>query len=552
MPGASANTTIDRAQLRTLLKCYWRLSTRGRVARAMGRAEKPRSLIFVVGMYMFAGLMTGLLVLSIKLDVFTYAILVHSMTFFVVGMALTSESGDILFNTNESDVLVHRPIHPRTLLLAKTINLIAFTLILAMALNLFPMFFGLAASGAQVWFPVVHLISMVVLCVFCAAAVICTYGLVIRFLDREKFDNFAAWSQVGMSVLFIGGYQIVPRLFERFSDLSFTPYAQYLFPLPSAWFAGIDSFVAGDSYFVFGLLGLAGLLFTVALAYVAIGKLAPSYGEGLTRLSESRAVAVKPKRVRASRSIPNPILRWWLRDPVERWAFRLAAAYMRRDRDIKLRLYPSLTIFLVFPLISLLDRKRDGFSAFLPLMTVWMLGMIPLQALQTLRMSQNYIAADIFAVAPLASAASVFHGVRKATICYLLVPALVIAAIMIGYLAPGGTQGLVLALPGLVAIPAVSLAPALMNEYLPLSRPATRGEQYSGNMVLSFLTMLAMAGVVVVSYLAWQAGVIWHVLGVEIIMVALVYYAMNQIIKKRPLVRTYDDLFSYNQKKDSD
>lgn len=553
MSVATAKTTIDRAQLRTLLKCYWRLSTRGRVARSMGRAEKPRSLIFVVGMYMFVGLMTGLLVLSIKLDVFTYAILVHSMTFFVVGMAVTSESGDILFNTNESDVLVHRPIHPRTLLLAKTINLIAFTLILAGALNLFPMFFGLATSGAQVWFPVIHLISMVVLCVFCAAAVICTYGLVIRFLDREKFDNFAAWSQVALSVLFIGGYQIVPRLFERFTGLSFTPYAQYLFPLPPAWFAGIDAFVAGDSSFVFGLLGLVGLLFTVALAYVAIGKLAPSYGEGLTRLSESRGVAVKPRRVRgASRSIPNPILRWWLRDPVERWAFRLAAAYMRRDRDIKLRLYPSLTIFLVFPLISLMDRKRGGFSAFLPLMTVWMLGMIPLQALQTLRLSQHYLAADIFAVAPLASAAPVFHGVRKATICYLLIPALVIAAIMIAYLAPGGSQGLVLALPGLVAIPAVTLAPALINEYLPLSRPATRGEQYSGNMVLTFVTMLAMAGVVVVSYMAWQSGVIWHVLGVEIVMVALVYYGMNQIIKKRPLARPYNDLFSYNQKKDSD
>ncbi len=550
---ARVPSSIDRAQLRALLKCYWRLSTRGRVSRSMGRSDKPRSLIFILGMYMFVGLMTGLVVMSTRIDVFTYTILVHSMTSFVVGMALTSESGDILFNTNESDVLVHRPIHPRTLLLAKTINLIAFALILAGALNLFPIFFGLAASGAQVWFPVVHLISMVLLCVFCAAAVICTYGLIIRFLDREKFDNFAAWSQVAMSILFIGGYQIVPRLFERFPGLSITPYAKYLFPLPPAWFAGIDSFVAGNQSVIFGMLGVLGLLLTAALAYVAIGKLAPSYGEGLARLSESRTAVVKPERARgASRSIPNPILRWWLRDPVERWAFRLAAAYMRRDRDIKLRLYPSLTIFLIFPLLTMLDRKRDGFSAFLPLMTVWMLGMIPLQALQTLRMSQNFLAAEIFAVVPLASAAPVFHGVRKATICYLLLPALVVAAIMIGYLAPGGTQGLVLALPGLVAIPLVTLAPGLMSEYLPLSRPATRGEQYSGSMVVTFLAMLAMAGVVVVSYLAWQAGVVWQVLGVEIVMAALVYYAMNQIIKKRPLVRSYDDLFSYNQKKESD
>lgn len=552
MTARAQNSGIDREQLRVLLKCYWRLSARGRVARSMGRADKPRSLLFVVGMYMFVGLMTGIVVLSTRLDVFTYTILVHSMTFFVVGMAVTSESGDILFNTNESDVLVHRPIHPRTLLLAKSINLIAFTLILAGALNLFPMFFGLAASGARVWFPIVHLFSMILLCVFCAAAVVCTYGLVIKFLDREKFDNFAAWSQVVMSVLFIGGYQIVPRLMNRFEDLSPTPYARYLFPLPPAWFAGIDSWLAGDLTLSGALLGAVGLLITTALSYLAIGKLAPSYGEGLTRLSESRSRTSKPGKVRRRpTSIRNPILRWWLRDPVEQWAFLLAGAYMRRDRDIKLRLYPSLTVFLIFPLMNLLDRNRHGFSAFLPLVTVWVLGILPHQALQTLQMSQDYLAADIFAIAPLPSAASVFHGVRKATIYYLLIPALCIAAILIAYLAPGGSQGLALALPGILAIPVLTLMPAVTRDYLPLSRPVTRGDQSSQNISLLFLTMLALAGVLIVSYLAWEFGLIWHLIAIEGVIAIVLYQYLNRKIRNRPLARIYDDLFSYGSQRES-
>src|SRR5439155_11026660 len=141
-------------------------STRGRVAQAMGRGGKPRSLLFVLGMYVFIGLMNGVMLLTVNLDLFTYTVMLHSMTSFVVGMALTAESGDILFNANESDVLVHRPIHPKTLLLAKTINLVAFTLVLATALNLFPTIMGVAVTGARVWFPAVHLLSMVVLCVF--------------------------------------------------------------------------------------------------------------------------------------------------------------------------------------------------------------------------------------------------------------------------------------------------------------------------------------------------------------------------------------------------
>ena len=531
--------TIDLPQLRALLKCYFRLSTRGRVTQSMSRGGKPRSLLFVLGMYVFLGVMNGVMLLTIHLDVFTYTVMLHSMTFFVVGMALTAESGDILFNVNESDVLMHRPIHPRTLLLAKSLNLIAFALLLAGALNLFPMFFGLYASGAQPWFPAVHLVSVVLLCVFCAAMVVCSYGLVIRFLDREKFDNFAAWSQVGMSILFIGGYQVVPRLLKQFEGLTLEPYARYLFPLPPAWFAGIDASMAGDRP-VAGALSLAvgGLLATAALAYFAIGRLAPSYGEGLTRLSESKSRKTRPARSRKrTTSIRNPILRWWLRDPIERWAFRLAAVYMRRDRDIKLRLYPSLSIFLVFPLMGLLDRNRSGFSAFVPLTTVWVLGTMPMSALETLRLSSHHAAADIFVVAPLTSAAPVFHGVRKATLYYLLLPAICIAGILIVYLGPGGRDSLVLAVPGLIVIPTISLVPGLMGEYLPLSRPATRGDQSSRNMGLLFVTMLGMLAVVGGSYLAWSFGFLWVLVAVELVIVVLVNWTSCRLIRNRQIER---------------
>jgi hypothetical protein len=542
MNTAGSTSTIDREQLRALLKCYWRLSTRGRIARSMGSGGKPRSLIFLLVMYLVVGLMTGIIAFSAHIDLFTYTLIIHAMTFFVVGMAVTSESGDILFNANESDVLVHRPVHPRTLLLAKTINLVAFTLVLATALNFFPTCFGLVVPDARPWFPVVHVLSMIMLCVFCAAAVVCVYGIVIKFLDREKFDNFAAWSQVAMSVLFIGGYQVVPRLLQHFEGLSLRLYAKYLFALPPAWFAGLDSSIAGNMPFG-GLLALVGLLITVTLAYVAIGRLASSYGEGLAKIAETQTTALKPGRVRKHRDLRNPLLLWWLRDPIELRAFRLAAAYMRRDRDVKLRLYPSLTIFVILPVMSLLDRN-GGLSIFTSLLTVWMLALMPFQALQTLQMSQHYLAAEIFSIAPLATAAPVFHGVRKAAIVYLLLPALVIAAVLIGVLVPGGIQKVQIALPGVIAIPLLSLAPGLIEDYLPLSRPVRRGEQSSRNMGLMFGSMLAMAIVLGGAYIALKFEVLWYAIGVELLLAILLYDFLNRIIKNRPLIRYYDDLFA--------
>jgi len=528
---------LDWVQLRALLRCYWRLATRGKLTAAMGRgrAGKQRGLTFVAAMYVLTGLTASAQVMA-HIDVFTFALVLHSMTFFIVGMAATSESGDILFSPSESDALLHRPIHPRTLLLAKWVNLIGLSAFLAGALNLFPTFFGLAARGARWWFPLAHVASIFLLSVFCSVAVVCTYGLIVRFFDREKFDNFAAWTQVAMSFLFIGGYQFLPRLMGRFDRLSLDG-SPYMFPWPPAWFAAFDAIGCAETtrYFHWALAAM-GLAVTGALTYSAVGKLAPSYGEALAKLGETRPRPPAPKRTtERTRRQRNRVMSWWLRDPIERASFRLATAYMRHDRETKLRLYPSLSSFVIFPIMGLLDRHTEV-SAFIPLMTVWTLGTLPVMAMETLRSSSQAAAADIFATAPLESAASIFFGVRKATIFFLLLPALCVAAALIMFLGSGGERALVLALPGVVAIPSVSLLPGCLDDYLPLSRLPRIGGQSSKNVVVMFGTMISMGVLAALSYLAWKMEFMWAMLAVEIVLVALVNWLLIRRVRARRLL----------------
>jgi len=526
---------IDGRQLRALLRCYWRLSTRGKLAGSMHRRRsgKPRGLLFIAAMYMLVGLTTSFSVFA-HMNVFTYAMILHSMTFLVVGMAITSESGDILFSTNESDVLLHRPIHSRTLLLAKGLNLIGLALFLAGSLNFFPTFFGMGADGARWWFPLTHIASITLLSIFCCSAVVCTYGLIVRFLDREKFDNFAAWTQVAMSFLFVGGYQLVPRLMQRFDGLNLEN-SPFLLPLPPAWFAAVDAVGSAQSaQHSIRWLMIIGFVVTGALTYSAIGKLAPSYGEALARLGESRqrTAKSKPAPLETTRS-RHSFFRWWMPDPIERASFRLAAAYMRRDREIKLRLYPSLGSFLVFPLMGLLDR-RTGASPFIPLLTVWMLGQLPIIAMETLRTSSQAAAADIFATAPLETGAPIFLGVRKATIFYLMLPALCIATGLLAFVIRS-RSALFLALPGLIAIPIVSLLPACVDTYLPLSRSPQVGTQSAKNTTLMFGTMLTMGILAGISYVASEANFLPILLLVETAIVVTAYWALKRHIQSRPL-----------------
>ena len=162
---------------------------------------------------------------------------------------------------------------------------------------------------------------------------------------------------------------------------------------------------------------------------------------------------------------------------------------------------------------------------------------MPLSALETLRMSPHFAAADLFLVAPLSSAASVFHGVRKATIYYLLVPAVCLAGIAFVFLAQNGWQALLLAVPGLIVIPTMSLLPGLGDTYLPLSRPAARGDQSSRNIVLMLLSMIGMVAAAGVTYLAWILGFLWELVAGELLLVSLANWIICRVIRNRQFGR---------------
>ncbi|HTM57959.1 MAG TPA: hypothetical protein VL123_06030, partial [Candidatus Udaeobacter sp.] len=116
-PGAvawdSGHDSVDRAQLGALLRTIFRVRTR--VRRSIGRG-RPRGLIFLIVVYAIMGAFTGMIAF-LDVDVFTYSLVMGSMTMFLAGMTMVAESSQLLFNTQEHDILGHRPVGPRTLLL---------------------------------------------------------------------------------------------------------------------------------------------------------------------------------------------------------------------------------------------------------------------------------------------------------------------------------------------------------------------------------------------------------------------------------------------------
>ena len=121
-----------------------------------------------------------------------------------------------------------------------------------------------------------------------------------------------------------------------------------------------------------------------------------------------------------------PLTRYLTRPRVERASFLLCAAYLIRDRDVKLRVYPGVAPMMMMPIIMLLPRGGANVpGGFMVAFAGAYLGMIPLLAVGILKYSQTWQAADVFRVAPMAGPSPLYEGLRKAVLVILTLPMLV-------------------------------------------------------------------------------------------------------------------------------
>jgi hypothetical protein len=520
---------------KTLRKLFLTLFLRGRAARGLQKASAPKSVGAKLAITLFFYGFMGFFALAfLQQPVFNLSVYLHAMNLVFLGMFVAASAGEVLFNKEEADILLHRPIEPRILLWAKIRVLVEISLWIAGAFNLVGFFVGAFARNGSWLFFVAHALSITMAALFCTSCVVLVYQLCLRWFGRERLEGLMTTAQVVLAVVVIVGGQLVPQLLFRVGGkTSFTSDSWWVGLLPPAWFAGFDDAIAGSHAAGSWLLAALGLIATTLVLWLAFGKLAHDYEAGLQTLSEARTSTPKARTRRRWLDwlIQMPPFRWWLRDSVSRAAFRLTAAYLLRDRDVKLRLYPSIAPMLVMPFVFLLqDRSKTGNGGFGIAFAGAYLGLIPMMALDLVRYSQQWQAADLFRVAPLIGPAPLCNGARRAILCFLTLPALVFFAVIAWAMSRGNTQW-PLMIPGVLALPIYALIPCLNGKAVPLSQPAE--EAKSANralvMILVMIFSMTLAGI---AQWSWSGGWFkWYLL-VEAILVIVVYAAMRLLSAK--------------------
>src|SRR5947209_18895741 len=183
---------------------------RGRRQR-QGRPSRLRPLIALsLSLGLFS--LISLLALSFPRGLFIYAGLLHALAFLIVGMNLATTGGQLLFNPEEAEVLLHRPIEPRSLLSAKLQTIGFFSLAMAVAINCAGLVIGVLDTTAGWRFLPAHLLSLALEVLFTTGSIVLAYNLCLRWFGRERLDNFMTGVQVLLAVGIMGAGQIVPRM----------------------------------------------------------------------------------------------------------------------------------------------------------------------------------------------------------------------------------------------------------------------------------------------------------------------------------------------------
>ena len=477
---------------------FWKLLFRGRAAHEAGahRLRKQISMGLTLCLYGAVGAVPA--IGAFFLPPFAFASSLHVMTLLFASLTLASNMGTMLFVREEAEILLHRPVRAEELLRAKCFVLVSFALLLALALNAGGLVTSFWNQGNAWWFPVAHCVTTLLLMLFSAASIVLVYNVVLRWWGRERFENLLTFVQVMVTVVMVVGAQIVPRVLDTTALQQLASTSVWALLLPPLWFAALDMLLCGVlPWHAVWLPAAIGLMATGVITWLAFVKLGSAYGAGLLALNETTSVDRDRSRRRWIDGLLRlPPLRWWLRDAIERQAFLLTSAYLVRDRETKLKIFPALVPLVVMPVVVALGpgRRSDrGPSAMLDTMVFAYVAIVPIQALIMLRRSEHWRAADLFRVAPIGHWTPLFHGARKAVVWWIAVPCLLAIAVLLGALR-GTWSPFAMVLPALVMASLSSYVPGVIGEWLPLAQPnSDQRDSAIGCLLYGGVMMVAMA-----------------------------------------------------------
>ncbi|MFQ5413063.1 MAG: hypothetical protein ACE5E6_01255 [Phycisphaerae bacterium] len=485
---------VDHTQCRAILEAKLTMDTRRPLSTMGTRMQgRPRNaLTTTLLVYGLMGTFVGLLLLRTGSPLVAMTI-VHAMVMTMIAMSLIADFSSVLLDTTDNAILQPRPVTGRTILAARIAHIVIYVTLLVVSLCACTFIIG--TLKYHYLFPLVFLATLgcsVLLVVFVAHVF---YLVAMRLTNTEKLRDIILYCQIGMTVLVFGGYQLLPRLMDisRLKTLTIDD-QWWIYLAPPAWMAApIDMLTGHVGPVQLVLTALAVLVPAAGVLLVAL-VLAPEFGTALARLDASPTPGTHDTPYARKGRIRRAVSRIVCRAPAEHATFELVWALGSRDRQYKLRTYPTVAFLFVFGFVMIFsdDQGLKQALATLPdtskhlYFLYFAAAMVPMAIIQQ-RYSASHDAAWTYRALPLERPGLALMGALKAVITRYVVPIFAVVSLPILCLwGVSAVADVVLALCATLLV--CALDALLFGRCFPFSEPFSMTEG-SGRMIKSMLLM---------------------------------------------------------------
>ncbi|MFC2097269.1 hypothetical protein ACFLSI_02930 [Bacteroidota bacterium] len=496
---------VDYEQLRVIL--WAKLTMDSRKASGITRKGKKKKNVLVMQVFIYSmmGIMIGILIAPIN-SAFTLGYIFFIPLMFMIIVALISEFTTILIDTSDNTILLPRPVNSRTILIAKIIHIAVYLMIISLSLSLVSIVIVFIKYGILTG--LVFIICIIIACLFTIFLTNLFYLVLMKITSGEKLKDIIAYFQVFMAIVFMGAFQLLPRLSDKIdmSNISFD-ISWWTYFVPPAWMSGtLDAFANKD----FGPGNLIFMGCTIIIPLIGLWMVSKIFAPTFTkRLSQIDQGSNKKKHKVKNEKRQN--IQYWYaniltRNASEFTAFILTWKLSSRDRKFKQTVYPSFGYVFIFLLVFLFQKEGNiedlfkgvGQNKLMFYMLLYFPVFIIFSVLASLRFSDEYKAAWIYEAFPVESPGNILSGGLKAVLVKLYFPFYIVIGVIV--LLIWGTEKI----PDLLlAFFNILLFTSLLSRLTIFSFPFSEERiiQESGSRMIKNIIFMLLAGVI--GFLHW-------------------------------------------------
>lgn len=460
---------------------------------------------------MFISLITGLFFLigfmfgntySTKLTIY------FSFYIFMLAGILISDFTTVLIDVRDNYILLPKPVNDKTIVVSRLLHILIHLskVVIPMSIPGFiTLFMVKGIGGALLMIPLFILATL-----FTIFLINAVYLLILKITTPAKFQGIITYFQIVFAVVIFAGYQVVPRMIERsaMERIEISSY-KFIWLLPSYWFGSAWETIYSMQFTANNLALTAAAIVVPLLSIGLVVKIfAPSFTRKLAMINavstESKPAALPALQQQPAKSMADRLANLFTQKGAERAGFLFTWNMMSRNRDFKMKVYPSVGYMVVYFFIFFFRRSDRSISSFsdpaeirpLFLGVIYFSCLLLTTALQNIVTSDKWKAAWIWHLAPLQSPGKILTGSITAAMAMFFLPLATLTSVIA--LSIWGIAILPNVLMGFSAqIFICLLLSRLLVQKLPFSSPPAGADAGGGFLRgMMFLLIAGTAGVI--------------------------------------------------------